>query len=150
MAASSARVVGWQSRSNCSLEARNSPGSQVSSPRQGSSPADVCGEIVSRFGYDLDRTVDQVRPDYEFDISCQGSVPEAFLCWREAGDWLEGVRLAISLGGDADTQACIAGALGEASGWGIPADVERTVRPKLPDHLLEVVADFMTKFMRTP
>ena len=118
--------------------------------RQGASPADICDEITSRFGYDLDRTVDGVRPNYEFDISCQGSVPEAFLCFREGGDWLDGVRLAVSLGGDADTQACIAGALGEAAGRVIPEEVERQVRPKLPTHLLEVVADFMTRFMRAP
>jgi len=118
--------------------------------RQDVSSADVCREIADRFGYDLDRTVEDIRPDYEVDLSCQGSVPEAILCYREGADWVDTVRLAVSLGGDADTQACIAGALAEAGGAGMPEDVERNVRLKLPGHLLEVVADFMTQYMRNP
>jgi ADP-ribosylglycohydrolase len=116
--------------------------------RQGASRDEVCREIAERFGYDLDRTVDGIRPDYKTDLSCQGSVPESLICFREGDSWLDTVRLAISLGGDADTMACIAGGLAEAAGARMDPDLEHEVRLKLPDHLLEVVADFMTTYTR--
>jgi len=118
--------------------------------RQGGTPPEVCDEIAGRFGYDLEGTVDGIRPGYVFDPSCRGTVPPAFVCFREARDWEEAVRLAVSLGGDADTQASITGALAEAAGYVIPADIERTVRPRLPAHLLEVVADFLTRYASEP
>ena len=82
------------------------------------------------------------------DLTCQGSVPESLVCFREGDGWLDTVRLAISLGGDADTMACIAGGLAEAAGARMDPDLEHEVRLKLPDHLLEVVADFMTTYTR--
>jgi len=68
-------------------------------------------EIAARFGYDLDRTVDGIRPSYGFDVSCQGTVPEAIISFLEAGGYEDAVRNAVSLGGDSDTLACITGAL---------------------------------------
>lgn len=102
--------------------------------------------ITDRFGYDLSRSVDDIRPGYEFDVSCQGSVPESLICFLEGNDWLEGVKLAISLGGDADTMACICGAVAEAYYGGVPADVLHTVRTMLPEHLGAVVDDFETTY----
>jgi ADP-ribosylglycohydrolase len=88
--------------------------------RTGASKDDIRGEIADRFDYDLDRTVDDIRPDYEFEISCQRSVPESIIAFLDS-DSVEGaIRLAISLGGDADTQACIAGAAAAAILWDIP------------------------------
>jgi ADP-ribosylglycohydrolase len=115
--------------------------------RQGAEPAQIKKEIAERFGYDLDRTVEDIRPGYSFDVSCQGSVPEAIICFLEAEDWEQSVRLAVSLGGDADTQACMAGALAQARFGSIPADIELKTRKMLPGHLLEVVDDFINKFM---
>jgi ADP-ribosylglycohydrolase len=102
--------------------------------------------ITTRFGYDLERKIADIRPCYKFDVSCQGSVPEALICFLEGADWLEAVKLAISLGGDADTMACIAGAVAEAYYGGVPAEVAQTVRGMLPEHLAEVVSDFETQY----
>ena len=71
-------------------------------------------EVVDRFGYDLDRTVQSIRPSYSFDVSCQGTVPEAIIAFLEADSYEDAVRNAISLGGDSDTLACITGAIAEA------------------------------------
>ncbi len=102
--------------------------------------------ITTQFGYDLSRSVADIRPDYQFDVSCQGSVPESLICFLEGNDWLEAVKLAISLGGDADTMACIAGAVAEAYYGSVPAEVAQTVRGLLPEHLAEIVMDFETNF----
>ena len=118
--------------------------------RQGADPAALRAELAARFGYDLGRTTAQIRPGYKFDISCQGSVPEALVCALEAADWLDAVRLAVSLGGDADTQACIAGAVAEARFGGIPGDIDRAVRGLLPAHLLDIVTDFETRLAQKP
>ena len=115
--------------------------------RRGAEPAQIKKEISARFGYDLDRTVAKIRPGYSFDVSCQGSVPEAVICFLEGGDWEQAVRLAVSLGGDADTQACMAGALAEARFGAVPAEIEHRTREMLPGHLLEVIDDFIAKFM---
>jgi ADP-ribosylglycohydrolase len=113
--------------------------------RDESKPA-IKQAITDLFGYDLSRTTAAIRPDYEFDASCQGSVPEALICFLEGNDWLEGVRLAISLGGDADTMACICGAVAEAYYGSVPAEVVQVVRGMLPEHLGAVVADFETSY----
>lgn len=87
--------------------------------RNGSSKDDIQSYITETFGYDLSRTCDQIRPDYTFDVTCQGSVPEAIICFLESSDYESAVRLAVSLGGDSDTQACIAGGIAEAF-YGVP------------------------------
>ena len=115
--------------------------------RQGAEPAQIKQEISGRFGYDLDRTIKAIRPDYTFDVSCQGSVPEAIICFLEGRDWEQAVRLAVSLGGDADTQACMAGALAQARFSGVPGEVELATRKMLHEHLLEIIEDFEKKFM---
>ncbi len=71
-------------------------------------------ELETRFDYDLGRTLAAIRPEYRFDVSCQGSVPEAVIAFLESDSWEDAVRNAVSLGGDADTQACIAGGIAEA------------------------------------
>jgi ADP-ribosylglycohydrolase len=115
--------------------------------RQGAEPAQIKQEITERFGYDLDRTVKSIRPEYSFDVSCQGSVPEAIICFLEGKDWEEAVRLAVSLGGDADTQACMAGVLAQARFGAVPSEIELATRKMLPEHLLEIVEDFENKYM---
>ena len=70
--------------------------------------------IEDKFGYDLNRTTDEIRPEYKFEVSCQKSVPESIICFLEANSSLEAIQLAISLGGDSDTMADMAGAIAEA------------------------------------
>lgn len=79
--------------------------------RNGYTKDDIKEEIESRFGYDLDTPIDEIRPGYSFDVSCQGSVPQAIRCWYESTDYEDCIRNAVSLGGDADTQAAIAGSI---------------------------------------
>ncbi len=74
----------------------------------------IRSEIIQRFGYDLDRTADNIRPAYSFDISCQGTVPEAIISFLDSDSYEDAIRNAVSLGGDSDTLACITGGIAEA------------------------------------
>lgn len=74
----------------------------------------VRDEITARYGYDLEGTVEDIRPSHRFDVTCQGTVPTALICALESTSLEDAVRNAVSLGGDADTLAAIAGAVGEA------------------------------------
>ena len=119
--------------------------------RKGATKSDIRHEIAARFDYDLDRTVDAIRPDYRFEVSCQRSVPEALIAFLDADDFEHTIRLAISLGGDADTQAAIAGSVAEAFWGGVPERVEAEVRAQLDDELFEVIARFRSYYdNRTP
>ena len=91
--------------------------------RSGSSKEEIRRYITDTFSYDLTRTCDQIRPGYCFDVTCQGSVPEAMVCFLESTDYESAVRLAVSLGGDSDTQACIAGGIAEGF-YGMPGWIE--------------------------
>ncbi len=82
--------------------------------RTGCEKEEIRMEISQRFGYDLKRTVDDIRPTYSFDVSCQGSVPEAIIAFLDSRSYEDAVRNAISLGGDSDTLACITGGIAEA------------------------------------
>jgi ADP-ribosylglycohydrolase len=109
--------------------------------RSFSSRDEIRHEVTSRFGYDLTRTVDEIRPTYSFDVSCQGSVPEAIIAFLDADDYEGAVRNAVSLGGDADTQACIAGGIAEAM-WGVPEVIAEQAMQRVPKDLAEVVDSF--------
>lgn len=108
----------------------------------GESKETIQKEIVDRFGYDLDRTLDEIRPNYGFDVSCQGSVPESIIAFLESDSWEDAVRNAVSLGGDADTMACITGGIAQAYFRKVPEAIVRDVREKLPPDLLDVVDRF--------
>ena len=97
--------------------------------------------IESQFGYDLSTTLDQIRPAYRFNETCQGTVPQALRAFLESASYEDAIRNAISLGGDADTLACIAGGVAEAY-HGIPHDLEVTVAPLLDARLATVVTRF--------
>ena len=114
--------------------------------RHGAPKEDIRKEIAGRFGYDLDRTIDEIRPHYFFDVSCQGTVPEATIAFLESTDYESAVRLAISLGGDSDTLAAIAGGIAHAYYNRIPDDFVRQVREKLPPDFLEIIDEFETRF----
>jgi ADP-ribosylglycohydrolase len=114
--------------------------------RRGAQKIEIRREITARFGYDLKRTADEIRPAYEFDVSCQGSVPESIICFLDSDSFEHSIRLAISLGGDADTMACIAGAIAEAYYGGVPQPVESSVRGCLTSDLLAVVDRFRAKY----
>jgi ADP-ribosylglycohydrolase len=105
---------------------------------RGASAADLRARVTALSGYDLTRTVAEIRPGYRFDVSCDGSVPEAIICALEASSWEDAVRLAVSLGGDADTQAAIAGGIAGAR-FGLRPDVVAEVTARLEEGLGVVV-----------
>jgi len=113
--------------------------------RNGVSKRDIKQRIAERFGYDLDRKIDQIRPNYEFDESCQGTVPEAIIAFLESTDYEDAIRLAISLGGDSDTLACITGGIAEAFYGGVIPRIAKSVLALLPDDFVAVIGDFSDK-----
>jgi len=82
--------------------------------RGGTSRDELRDYLGTTFDYDLGRTIAEIRPGYVFDVSCQGSVPEALIAFLESSGFEDALRRAISLGGDSDTLACIAGAVAHA------------------------------------
>jgi len=114
--------------------------------RSGKSKDDIKNFIIENFSYDLNRTIDDIRPGYKFDVSCQGSVPEAIIAFLESTDFESAIRLAVSLGGDSDTIACITGGIAEAYYQTIPKHIVDNVLTILPDELLTIVHDFSLKF----
>lgn len=92
--------------------------------RQGASKTEIRNYIEQTFQYDLHRSVDEMRPSYRFTEICQTSVPESIICYLESDTWEETVRKAVSMGGDADTMACIAGGMAAATaGMSVPDDI---------------------------
>ena len=114
--------------------------------RSGKSKATIKQEISDRFLYNLNRTLEEIRPDYGFDISCQGSVPEAIIAFLEAKDFEDAIRNAVSLGGDSDTLACISGGIAQAYYQDIPREIISNVRKRLPEELLSIIDEFNTKY----
>lgn len=109
----------------------------------------VKDEIQRRFGYDLNRSIDRIRPGYRFEVSCRKSVPEAIIAFLESESYEDAVRNAVSLGGDADTQACIAGGIAEAYYGGIPKGMVQEVKNRLTPELWEIVEHFYARFCMT-
>jgi len=102
-------------------------------------------EIARRFGYDLDRTTDQIRPTYQFNETCQRTVPEAIIAFLDSENFEDAIRNAISLGGDADTLACICGGIAHAFYGGVPADLADAALDSLGD-LRRVWDEFQPRF----
>jgi ADP-ribosylglycohydrolase len=103
-------------------------------------------EVSGRFGYDLSRSLAEIRPAYGFDETCQGTVPEAITAFLEAGDFEDAVRNAVSLGGDADTLACIAGGIAHAYFGGVPAELAAPALRAVPETLLPIWLRFQERY----
>ena len=113
----------------------------------GESAPTIRHRISDKFEYDLSPSVDAIRPTYSFDVSCQGTVPQAIICALDAEDFEDALRNAISLGGDADTLACIAGSLAEVL-YGIPDHIAQEGKSRLLPELRDVLQRFNEKFGR--
>lgn len=116
--------------------------------RIGSTKEEIKEYISKEFGYNLDRTLDEIRPTYHFDSTCQGSVPESIICFLEGTSYEDTVRNAVSLGGDTDTQAAIAGSIAEAF-YGIPKEIQDEALKIIPKDMLEVIEEFSEKCQPT-
>jgi ADP-ribosylglycohydrolase len=104
-------------------------------------------EVATRFGYDLERSIDHIRPLYTFDVSCQGTVPEAVIAFLEADTYEDAVRNAISLGGDSDTLACITGAIAEAYFGPVAQPILTKVNQCLTADLWSITEQFCRKYV---
>ena len=115
--------------------------------RNGKSKAFLRQYVEKEFGYDLSRNVADIRPTYGFDETCQGTVPEAITCYLGSSGFENAIRLAVSLGGDCDTLACITGAIAEADRtYKIPSELKEAAFSTIPTELKHIVEQFYSKF----
>ncbi len=113
--------------------------------RQQATRKQIRDEVETRFGYDLSRTIDMIRPTYSFKESCQETVPQAITAFLESVDYEDAVRLAISLGGDADTLACITGGMAGAL-YGVPDSIATRALVLLDNDLRGTLIRFCEAF----
>ena len=99
---------------------------------------------ISSYYYPMDFRLERIRPSYRFDATCPGSVPQAIACFLESTSYEDAVRNAVSLGGDADTQACIAGAIAEAF-YGIPTEIQKKGLAHLDERLSRLFLAYATR-----
>ena len=112
-------------------------------------PKEEIKSVIIRAYYPLDFTLDEIRPGYEFDVSCQGSVPQALEAFVESTSFEDAIRNAVSIGGDSDTIAAICGAVAGAF-YGVPDDIRAKAETFLPFHLIETLHSFESKFCQMP
>lgn len=114
--------------------------------RTGHAKEQIRDRITQQFGYALDRNVSDIRPSYFFDVSCQGTVPEAIIAFLDSESYEDAVRNAISFGGDSDTLACITGGIAEAFYGGAPDEIRAEVEKRLTPDLWEITEAFCRKY----
>ena len=115
--------------------------------RRGKDKAEIKSYLETTFEYDLSRTVEEVRKTSVFDETCPVSVPEAFIAFLGAESYEQTVRITISFGADADTQACIAGAIAEAYWRDIPRDWQEFAQSKLDEYATSTIKEFQAKYV---
>lgn len=114
--------------------------------RKGGSKADILNYISGKFGYDLSRHLDEIRPSYGYDVSCQGTVPQAIRAFLDSDGFEDALKNAISLGGDSDTLACITGGIAQAFYGGVPAPIAEKVYLILDERLGNITREFMGRY----
>ena len=114
--------------------------------RTGKSKPEIKSFIETKFEYDLDPTIDQIRKTYKLDLSCQGTVPQAMVAFLESSDYEQTIRKAISIGGDSDTLACIAGGIAHAFYKEVPDFIVDKVYSILDSRLRQTTTLFCNKY----
>lgn len=112
--------------------------------RQGADKEEI-KEYIEKY-YKVDFTLDEIRPIYDYEIVNKTTVPQAFRCFYEANDFEDTIRNAISIGGDSDTVAAIAGSIAEAY-YGISEDFAETCMSYLDNYINEIITTFYKKFI---
>jgi ADP-ribosylglycohydrolase len=107
---------------------------------------EIRSQLQEQFDYDLNQHIELIRPGYLFDVSCQGSVPQALIAFFDSNDFEDAIRNAVSLGGDSDTIACIAGGVAGAYYGGVPRNIREQVFARLPGEFIQVIERFEAKF----
>lgn len=105
--------------------------------RKGKSKEEIRSIIANQYGYDVNRHIEEIRPTYQRDVTCQGSVPEAIIAFLDSTSFEDTLRLAVSLGGDTDTQAAIAGGIAEAY-YGVPSNLKQVGLSYLDENLRNI------------
>jgi len=137
-----AAMVGLDTRATMDMDAtiKTLPVSAIYMARNGSSKEEIKEYIEGEFNYNLDRTLDEIRPEYHMDETCQRTVPEAIIAFLESKDFEDAVRNAVSLGGDTDTLGAITGSIAEAF-YGIPAVLIAECKSRIDKGLMTDVLD---------
>ncbi|MCD7855214.1 MAG: ADP-ribosylglycohydrolase family protein [Clostridiales bacterium] len=115
--------------------------------RSGKSKAEIKDYIQKEFGYNLNRTCDEIRPDYHHIETCMETVPEAITAFLEGESFEDVIRTAVSLGGDCDTLTAIAGSIAEGF-YGVPDELKSECYNRLPEPLLKVLKEFEERLKR--
>mgnify|MGYP000848037263 FL=1 len=123
------------------IKGAESVASAIYLARTGESKETIQKYIEEEFGYNLTRTLKEIRPAYRMDVTCQGSVPEAMIAFLESTDFEDAVRNAVSIGGDTDTTACIAGSIAEAY-YGLTPTLEKECLERIPEKMKSVLCHF--------
>lgn len=110
--------------------------------KRGFSPIIIKNCITNKYGYDLSKSVDRIRPDYnQFYVSCKNSVPQAIICALDANSYEDAIRNAVSLGGDSDTLACMAGGIAEMR-FGVPENIRKQALKFMDKSVLDCINSF--------
>ena len=115
--------------------------------RSGQSKQQIREWIEQQCCYELNMTPEDIRPGYRFDVTCQGSVPQALVCFLHSSDVEDALRTAVSIGGDSDTIACITGSIAEAFYGGVPDDLRDWCAGNLDALQRQVVVRFRQEVM---
>lgn len=129
------------------IEGAESAAAAIWMARNGETKEEICRFVEDRFFYDLSRSLDEIRPGYEFDVTCMGTMPVVFRAFLESENYVDAVRLAVSVGGDSDTIACITGGIADAYYREIPEEVCTFMRRKLPQEMLDIIDQFEAKYV---
>ena len=114
--------------------------------RTGKSKQEIKSYVETRYGYALNFTLDEIRPDFGFDESCEGTVPPAIVAFMESDGFEDAIRSAVSLGGDSDTIAAITGSIAETF-YGVPVEISNEVSTYLPKELKNTLMAFNFKLL---
>ena len=117
--------------------------------RKNTGRQEIKAYIETNFGYELDDRLDDIRITYEYNETCQGSVPQAIIAFLESDSYEDAIRNAISIGGDSDTLACITGGIAAAFYGGIPETIARFALGKLDDALSGIVKNFEQRWVHS-
>lgn len=128
------------------IKGAQSVASAIFMARNNNTKTEIKNYVEENFGYNLSRNIDDIRPDYHFEVSCQTSVPEAIIAFLESEDVEDAIRLAVSLGGDSDTQGCIAGGIAYAFYKELSAETTEEVKKRLTKEMLDVLFAFQKKY----
>ncbi|HOW97698.1 MAG TPA: ADP-ribosylglycohydrolase family protein [Kiritimatiellia bacterium] len=113
--------------------------------RAGRTKDDIRAYVEDNFGYDLSRHVDEIRPAYAFNETCQETVPQAIRAFLDSTDFEDAIRTAVSLGGDTDTLACITGGIAEAFYGGVPPAIRNKAYAILDPRLGDITRAFVAR-----